>query len=154
MKANTPLKKKTQDKGYVQTTTLSKDDSYLSTPKGLGDTVAQFTHFLGADRVAEKLAKAMGKDDCGCNRRRKALNEMFPYTKETESIPPPVILENPPLKEDEIEGNYEILRPLNTSLEGIGPITLNIGTTLIIDKQHPLYNDIPHYYKNQIIKKL
>ena len=39
----------------------------------------------------------------------------------------------------------------NTVLdEGI----LNKGTILIIDKEHPLYNDIPHYYKINSIKKL
>ena len=36
---------------------------------GLGDTVAKITNTLGIDKVA----------DCGCNKRREKLNELFPY---------------------------------------------------------------------------
>ena len=51
--------------------------------KGLGDTIAKLTHFTGLDKVADTIAKAAGHEDCGCNRRREKLNEMFPYkTKE------------------------------------------------------------------------
>lgn len=50
--------------------------------KGLGDTIAKITHATGLDVVADKVAKAVGKEDCGCNRRREKLNEMFPYKKE------------------------------------------------------------------------
>jgi hypothetical protein len=52
--------------------------------KGLGDTIAKITHATGLDVVADKVAKAVGKEDCGCNRRREKLNEMFPYKKEEE----------------------------------------------------------------------
>ncbi len=48
--------------------------------EGLGDTIAKVTNFLGIDKVAEGLAKLAGKEDCGCNRRRELLNELFPYT--------------------------------------------------------------------------
>jgi len=47
-------------------------------PEGLGDTIAQLAHALGADKVAESWTKATGKD-CGCKKRREALNKMFPY---------------------------------------------------------------------------
>ena len=50
--------------------------------KGLGDTIAKITHATGLDVVADKVAKAMGKDDCGCNKRREKLNELFPYKTE------------------------------------------------------------------------
>ena len=46
---------------------------------GLGDTIAKVTHAVGLDKVAESVAKADGKDDCGCNKRREKLNELFPY---------------------------------------------------------------------------
>ena len=52
--------------------------------KGLGDTIAKITHATGLDVVAEKVAHAMGKEDCGCNRRREKLNELFPYKTEEE----------------------------------------------------------------------
>ena len=50
--------------------------------KGLGDTIAKITYATGLDVVAEKVAHAMGKEDCGCNRRREKLNELFPYKTE------------------------------------------------------------------------
>jgi hypothetical protein len=48
---------------------------------GLGDTIAKITNTLGLDKVAESLAKSVGKEDCGCNKRKQKLNEMFPYQK-------------------------------------------------------------------------
>tara|TARA_R110002012_G_scaffold16404_3_gene63377 strand:- start:3823 stop:3999 length:177 start_codon:yes stop_codon:yes gene_type:complete len=49
--------------------------------KGFGDTIAKVTKATGIDRVAKNMAKAVGKDDCGCNQRRDTLNRMFPYNK-------------------------------------------------------------------------
>lgn len=46
--------------------------------KGLGDTVEKFTTVTGIKKVVETVAKAAGKD-CGCNKRRDALNRVFPY---------------------------------------------------------------------------
>jgi glycerol dehydrogenase-like iron-containing ADH family enzyme len=46
---------------------------------GLGDTVAKITAAIGLDKVAETVAKAMGKEDCGCKRRQEKLNELVPY---------------------------------------------------------------------------
>lgn len=49
--------------------------------EGLGDTIAKFTHFTGLDILADKIAKLFGKEDCGCDRRRKKLNKLVPYDK-------------------------------------------------------------------------
>lgn len=49
--------------------------------KGLGDTIAKVTNAVGLDKVAETIANAVGKEDCGCNKRREKLNDMFPYKK-------------------------------------------------------------------------
>lgn len=44
--------------------------------KGLGDTVAKVTKVTGI----EKAVKAVLGEDCGgCNKRREALNRLFPY---------------------------------------------------------------------------
>ena len=43
--------------------------------KGLGDTISKITKATGIDKVAKKV---LG-DDCGCEERRKKLNQMFPY---------------------------------------------------------------------------
>lgn len=56
------------------------------TSRGLGDTIAKLTKALGIDVVAEKVAKAAGKEDCGCKRRQEKLNELVPYkNKENQS---------------------------------------------------------------------
>ena len=53
----------------------------MNKQQGLGDTIASFTKVTGLDKIAERVAKAAGKEDCGCNRRRKILNEKFPYKR-------------------------------------------------------------------------
>ena len=50
-----------------------------SSSKGLGDTIAKLTHFTGIDKLAKRVAKAFGKEDCGCERRRDKLNKIIPY---------------------------------------------------------------------------
>ena len=45
--------------------------------RGLGDTIEKFTNATGIKKVVEKVA---GKD-CGCKKRREALNKAFPYKK-------------------------------------------------------------------------
>lgn len=49
--------------------------------KGLGDTIAKITNAVGLDKVAESVAKAVGKEDCGCNKRKNKLNDLFPYRR-------------------------------------------------------------------------
>ena len=49
--------------------------------KGFGDTIAKVTSALGLDKVAETVAQAVGKEDCGCNKRKEKLNDLFPYNK-------------------------------------------------------------------------
>jgi len=49
--------------------------------KGLGDSIEKFTKFTGIKSLAQMTAKAMGKKDCGCNKRKKMLNKHFPYKK-------------------------------------------------------------------------
>ena len=50
-------------------------------PKGLGDSIERITKATVIHNLAQKGAKAMGKKDCGCGKRRDALNKMFPYKK-------------------------------------------------------------------------
>ena len=49
----------------------------MTKSKGLGDTIAKITKATGIDKVAKKV---LG-DDCGCDKRKEALNKMFPYAK-------------------------------------------------------------------------
>mgnify|MGYP003144450418 CR=1 FL=1 len=43
--------------------------------KGLGDSIEKILKKIGADKVA----KTVLGDDCGCKERRDKLNKMFPY---------------------------------------------------------------------------
>ena len=47
--------------------------------RGVGDTIAKITSATKLDKLAEKIAEVAGKEDCGCNKRREKLNQMFPY---------------------------------------------------------------------------
>jgi len=48
--------------------------------KGLGDTIAKITSATKLDKLAESIAAAAGKEDCGCKARQQKLNQMFPYS--------------------------------------------------------------------------
>jgi len=50
--------------------------------KGLGDTIARVTHATGIDRLAQKIAQARGKSDCGCKKRQEYINQLIPYKKQ------------------------------------------------------------------------
>lgn len=51
--------------------------------KGLGDTIHKVTSATGIKKVVDKVSEATGKD-CGCGKRRKTLNELFPYNQNKE----------------------------------------------------------------------
>jgi hypothetical protein len=53
----------------------------MSKPKGLGDVVEAVTEATGIKKVVETVAKATGRD-CGCGRRKEALNRLVPFKKE------------------------------------------------------------------------
>ena len=127
-----------------------KDFNSKDKSKGLGDTIAKITNATGLDKVADDVAKAAGAEDCGCNKRRKTLNELFPYTKKTEIKKP--YINTKPL--DKITGKYEVIQKIYCTLPKLGRTTFNKGSVLLIDKKHPLYKDISFYYKNNIIKKI
>ena len=48
--------------------------------KGLGDTVEKITTATGIKQIVEARAKVL-KRDCGCGKRKKMLNDKFPYKK-------------------------------------------------------------------------
>lgn len=53
----------------------------INRSQGLGDTISKLAKFTGFDKIADKIAKLFGKEDCGCNRRREKLNKLVPYNK-------------------------------------------------------------------------
>ena len=46
--------------------------------KGLGDTVEKITKASGIKTIVDKVSKGLNIP-CGCEGRKKLLNEMFPY---------------------------------------------------------------------------
>jgi len=48
-------------------------------PQGLGDTIESFTRATGIRSLVQMGNRAIGKKDCGCNKRKDALNKVFPY---------------------------------------------------------------------------
>jgi hypothetical protein len=44
--------------------------------EGLGDTIDKITTFTG---IKAAVKAVVGEEDCGCEERRKRLNEMLPY---------------------------------------------------------------------------
>lgn len=59
-------------------------DSFNSSkdPAGLGDVIAKITHRLGLAKMAQDIAHLVGKEDCGCDRRREQLNDLIPFQTE------------------------------------------------------------------------
>lgn len=55
--------------------------AYKQPSRGLGDSIEKFTKATGIKAVADKVAKALGQKDCGCDERRDSLNRVFPYKK-------------------------------------------------------------------------
>jgi len=58
----------------------------LTTPEenasiGLGDTIESITKATGIKKAVETVTKAVGIKDCGCGKRKDALNKLFPYNK-------------------------------------------------------------------------
>ena len=51
-------------------------------PKGLGDSIENFTKATGIKSLMNMTMNAVGKKDCGCNKRKKFLNKAFPYKPE------------------------------------------------------------------------
>ena len=49
--------------------------------QGLGDTIDKFTKATGIKSLVQMGNRAVGKKDCGCNKRKDKLNKMFPYKK-------------------------------------------------------------------------
>jgi hypothetical protein len=49
--------------------------------RGLGDIIAKVAKLTTMDKVAKFVAKAAGKEDCGCKERQDTLNKRFPFKK-------------------------------------------------------------------------
>jgi|TARA_R100000479_G_C6204962_1_gene136053 hypothetical protein len=51
---------------------------YRNKPKGLGDSIENFTTKTGIKGFVDKVSNGLNIP-CGCEGRRKAMNAIFPY---------------------------------------------------------------------------
>ncbi|WP_290942152.1 hypothetical protein [Hyphomonas sp.] len=51
---------------------------YRSNPKGLGDSIENFTTKTGIKTIVDRVSEGLNIP-CGCEGRRKAMNAIFPY---------------------------------------------------------------------------
>jgi hypothetical protein len=42
--------------------------------QGFGDSMAKIARAIAADKAADKIAKSLGLEDCGCSKRQESLN--------------------------------------------------------------------------------
>ena len=47
--------------------------------RGLGDSIEKITETTGLKTLMDIATKAVGIEDCGCNKRKAWLNKQFPY---------------------------------------------------------------------------
>lgn len=59
---------------------LEMSEDTKKKPEGLGDTIAEITRATRIKSIVDHISNKTGKD-CGCAKRQKALNKMFPYGK-------------------------------------------------------------------------
>ena len=78
----------------------------MSKSKGLGDSIEKALKATGIDKVAKKL---LG-DDCGCEERKKKLNQMFPYSR--------------PFTDDELSIYESVLPRIKGTISGQDQATL------------------------------
>ena len=50
--------------------------------KGLGDSIEKFTEAIGIKKVVDTVTQG----GCGCNKRKEALNKIFPYENKWENF--------------------------------------------------------------------
>jgi len=48
---------------------------------GFGDSIEKITRATGIKNLVESINKIRGVKDCGCDKRKKKLNKLFPYKK-------------------------------------------------------------------------
>ena len=104
--------------------------------KGLGDSIAKLTHALGIDKIAERIAHALGKEDCGCDRRRKKLNEVISYVDVPKEY---YIFTEPKL--------FEVL-----DCTTVEETTYQTGEKILIDPSRPIYYQLKSLLIEEKIK--
>lgn len=116
--------------------------------KGLGDTIAKFTHATGIAKAVEVVTGALGIEDCGCGGRQEWVNNIIPYNIDSNS--PPIYNSNDhPAAEI---GIYEVLHQIH-AIKGGEKINLSPGDRIWMTEENLLYSDWPYYILIGAVKK-
>ena len=54
---------------------------FMKKDKGLGDTIERITNTTGISKLFNSIS-----NDCGCKKRQKMLNQLFPYKKKFDNV--------------------------------------------------------------------
>jgi hypothetical protein len=114
--------------------------------RGLGDTIAKFTHATGIAKAVEVITEALGIEDCGCGDRQEWVNGVMPY----ESNSPP--LYNPSDYPAAELGVYEVIHQINATKQRTS-FSFIPGDKILMTEEHLLYSDWPYYILIGAVKK-
>lgn len=116
--------------------------------RGLGDTIAKFTHATGIAKAVEVVTEALGIEDCGCGGRQEWANNFIPYGVEANSPP----LYDPQNSTPADLGIYEVVHEIHATKEDI-TFDFFPGDKILISEEHLLYLDWPFYLLIGAVKK-
>ena len=117
-----------------------KDFDPNAPSRGLGDTIAKFTHATGIAKAVEVVTEALGIEDCGCGARHEWANGAIPYGIEPNSPK----MYNPNDQPAAELGVYEILHQIYATKEG-QEFEFVPGDRIWMTEEHLLYSDWPYY---------
>jgi len=117
--------------------------------RGLGDTIAKFTHATGIAKAVEVVTEALGIEDCGCGRRQEWANNLVSYDNQ-----PNHNIQYDPNNTVEIEeGIYEVIYEIHASKEG-NNFDYKVGEKVLINENHLLYSSWSYYIIIGAVKKI
>ena len=116
--------------------------------RGLGDTIAKFTHATGIAKAVEVVTEALGIEDCGCGGRQEWVNNLVPYDNQ----PNHNIQYDPNNTAEVEEGIYEVIYEIHATKEGI-KFDYKVGEKVLINENHLLYSSWPYYIMIGAVKK-
>ena len=117
--------------------------------RGLGDTIAKFTHATGIAKAVEVVTEALGIEDCGCGGRQEWANGFIPYNVESNSPPLYDPQNNTPAESGVYEVIHEIHATKNETKYDFFP-----GDKILMNEDHLLYLDWPFYLLIGAVKKI
>lgn len=128
---------------------MIKDFDPNAPSRGLGDTIAKFTHATGIAKVVEVVTEALGIEDCGCGKRHEWANNLVSYDNQ-----PNHNLHYDPNNTTEIEeGIYEIVYEIHAIKENI-KFDYKVGEKVLINENHLLYSNWSYYVMIGATKKI